>query len=198
MTGSFSVLQYLRWLRSVLRRIRADVADQQRLQAWWAQGVSISPLALIRMGEYCTLEIGSGSTIGAYSILDLKNDPLDEVPVMSIIKIGQRTAINEFNNIRASGGEILIGSDCLISEYVSMIATNYSTFRHALIREQTTDNRRTRIQIGDDVWIGTHAVILPGATIGTGSVIGAGAVVASHIPEYAVAVGVPAKVMRFR
>lgn len=195
---SLPMLKYLRWFKLVLRRIHADVANVQRLQAWWTQGVSISPMALIRMGEYCTLEIGTGSVIGAYSILDLQNDPLDEVPVMSIIKIGQRTAINEFNNVRASGGEILIGNDCLISEYVSIIATNYSTSRNALIREQMTDNRRTRIQIGDDVWIGTHAVILPGATIGTGSVIGAGAIVTSQIPEYAVAVGVPAKVIRFR
>lgn len=192
------LLQYLRWLKSVLRRIRVDFADQRRIQTWWAQGVSISPLALIRMGEYCTLEIGSGSNIGAYSILDLQNDPLDKAQVMSVIKIGERTAINEFNNIRASGGEILIGSNCLISQYVSMIATNYSTSRKALIREQMTDSRRTRIQIGDDVWIGTHAVILPGAVVGTGSVIGAGAIVTSQIPEYAIAVGVPARVIRYR
>jgi len=198
MKGSPAALQYLRWLKSVLRRIRADIADQRSRQAWWAQGVSVSPLALIRMGKYCDLEIGTGSIVGAYSILDLQNDPLDEVPVTSVIRIGQRTAINEFNNIRAGGGEITIGSDCLISEYVSIIATNYSTSRSALMREQLTDGRRTTVHIGDDVWIGTHAVILPGAIIGTGSVIGAGAIVTSQIPEYAVAVGVPAKVMRFR
>ena len=150
------------------------------------------------MGKYATLEIGAGSVIGAYSILDLQNDPLDKVPVTSVIKIGQHTAINEFNNIRASGGEISIGNDCLISEYVSIIATNYSTSRNSLMREQLTDDRKTSVQIGDDVWIGTHAVILPGAIIGTGSVIGAGAIVTSQIPEYAIAVGVPAKVMRFR
>lgn len=198
MKGSVSMLQYLHWFKSVLRRIQADVADQQRNRAWWAQGVSISPLALVRMGKYATLEIGAGSVVGAYSILDLQNDPLDKVPVTSVIRIGQRTAINEFNNIRASGGEISIGNDCLISEYVSIIATNYSTSRNSLMREQLTDNRKTSVQIGDDVWIGTHAVILPGAIIGTGSVIGAGAIVTSRIPEYAIAVGVPAKAMRFR
>jgi acetyltransferase-like isoleucine patch superfamily enzyme len=193
-----SVAQYLRWLKAALRKIREDAANLQLRQAWWAKGVSISPLALIRMGKYYDLEIGAGSIIGPYSILDLQNDPLDAVPITSVIKIGQRTAINEFNNLRASGGEIVIGNDCLIAEYVSIIATNYSTARGTPMREQMTDPRRTRVQIGDDVWIGTHAVILPGAVIGTGSVIGAGAVVTAQIPNYAVAVGVPAKVMRSR
>ncbi len=198
MKGSHIVLQHLRWFKSAQRRVHADFADHRGRQAWWARGVSISPRAFIRTGTYGSLEIGAGSLIGAYSILDLQNDPLDETPVTMATKIGQRTAINEFNNLRASGGEIVIGDDCLISEYVSIIATNYFTSRDARMREQSTDSRRTAVHIGDDVWIGTHAVILPGAEIETGSAIGAGVVVTSQIPAYAVAVGVPAKVMRFR
>jgi acetyltransferase-like isoleucine patch superfamily enzyme len=178
--------------------MREDFTNFNRRQDWWAQGVSISPLALIRTGTYSHLEIGRNSVIGPYTILDLQNDPLDKVPVTSVIKIGQRTAINEFNNIRASGGEIVIGDECLISEFVSMVATNYSTARDTPMRQQNTDESRTRIQIGNDVWIGTHAVILPGATIGTGCVIGGGAVVVGAIPDYAVAVGVPARVIRYR
>jgi hypothetical protein len=52
--------------------------------------------------------------------------------------------------------------------------------------------------IGDDVWIGHGAVILPGVRIGTGVAIGAGAVVSRSIPDFAVAVGVPARVIRYR
>jgi acetyltransferase-like isoleucine patch superfamily enzyme len=189
---------YLRWLKSSARRMREDFTNFNRRQDWWAQSVSISPFALIRTGTYSHLEIGRNSVIGPYTILDLQNDPLDKVPVTSVIKIGQRTAINEFNNIRASGGEIVIGDECLISEFVSMVATNYSTARDTPMRQQNTDESRTRIQIGNDVWIGTHAVILPGATIGTGCVIGGGAVVVGAIPDYAVAVGVPARVIRYR
>lgn len=48
------------------------------------------------------------------------------------------------------------------------------------------------------VWIGTNVVILPGVTIGEGAVIGAGAVVSKNIPAYAIAVGNPAKVVRYR
>jgi phosphonate metabolism protein (transferase hexapeptide repeat family) len=58
--------------------------------------------------------------------------------------------------------------------------------------------RAHSVTIGDDVWIGHGAVILPGVRIGTGAAIGAGAVVSKNIPDFAVAVGVPAKVIRYR
>ena len=54
------------------------------------------------------------------------------------------------------------------------------------------------ITIGNDVWIGNNAISLSGVTIGNGAVIGAGAVVAKDVPQYAVMVGNPAKLKRFR
>jgi len=53
-------------------------------------------------------------------------------------------------------------------------------------------------QIGSDVWIGAHAVILQGVSIGHGAVIAAGAVVTRDVPPYAVVGGVPAKVIKMR
>ena len=54
------------------------------------------------------------------------------------------------------------------------------------------------IDIGEDVWIGANAVILPGVRIGKGAVVAAGAVVTTDIPAYAVAAGVPARVVKMR
>jgi hypothetical protein len=58
--------------------------------------------------------------------------------------------------------------------------------------------RRHHVTIGHDVWIGHGAIVLPGRHIGTGAVIGAGSVVTKDIPTYAVAVGNPARVIRWR
>jgi maltose O-acetyltransferase len=52
------------------------------------------------------------------------------------------------------------------------------------------------VRIGDDVWIGGHATILPGVTIGDGAVVAAGAVVTKDVPPYTVVAGVPARVVK--
>jgi acetyltransferase-like isoleucine patch superfamily enzyme len=59
-------------------------------------------------------------------------------------------------------------------------------------------NSNGPIFIGHDVWIGAHAIILPGVSIGNGAVVAAGAVVTKSVPDYAIVAGVPARVMRYR
>jgi len=192
------MISYLRWLESLFRRMGQDLAHDLCRQRWWAQGVSIDRSAIIRLGINAQIEIGSGTMIGAHTILDLQNDPLLDPAVPSILRIGRHTGINEFNNIRAANGEIVIGDDCLISQFVSIIAANHSTAREMPIREQLADLTRNTIRIGNDVWIGAHAVILPGVRIGTGAVVAAGAIVTKDMPEYAVVAGMPAEIKRYR
>ena len=58
--------------------------------------------------------------------------------------------------------------------------------------------RGHRVVIGHDVWIGHGAIVLPGRTIGTGAVVGAGSVVTRDVPDYAIVVGNPARIVRPR
>jgi hypothetical protein len=58
--------------------------------------------------------------------------------------------------------------------------------------------RASHVTLGHDVWVGHGATILPGVSIGTGAGIGAGAVVSKDVPPFAVVVGVPGTVIRFR
>jgi phosphonate metabolism protein (transferase hexapeptide repeat family) len=58
--------------------------------------------------------------------------------------------------------------------------------------------RGRRVTLGHDVWLGHGVIVLPGVSIGTGAAIGAGAVVTKDIPPFAIAVGNPARVIRFR
>ncbi len=62
----------------------------------------------------------------------------------------------------------------------------------------TTDLDIKPVRVGAGADIGTNATILPGVTIGEGAIIGAGAVVTNDIPPYAIAAGVPARVLRWR
>ena len=54
------------------------------------------------------------------------------------------------------------------------------------------------VAIGDNVWLGDHVLVLPGSRIGEGAIIGAGAVVAGTVEDLAVAVGVPARAVKYR
>jgi acetyltransferase-like isoleucine patch superfamily enzyme len=54
------------------------------------------------------------------------------------------------------------------------------------------------VVIEDDVWLGAGAIVLDGVRIGKGCIVGAGAVVTKDLPDYAIAIGVPAKVTKMR
>ena len=191
-------IAWLRWLKSLYRRLLEDWQLERQRQLWWQQRVSVSPQAIIRLSPGAVLEIGPETLIGSHTILDLLSDPMRQGPGTSVLRIGHHTAINEFNSIRVGGGQISIGNSCLISQFVSIIGSNHGIAMGMPMRDQPWDTTRSTVTIGNDVWVGTHAVILPGVTIGSGSIIAAGAVVTHDIPEYVVAAGVPAGVKRRR
>jgi acetyltransferase-like isoleucine patch superfamily enzyme len=64
--------------------------------------------------------------------------------------------------------------------------------------DKNKDFFNKRVAIHNDVWIGANVFIKNGITVGNGAIIGAGAVVLTDVPEYCIAVGVPAKIIRKR
>ncbi len=140
--------------------------------------------------------IGQNTYIGAYSIVIVENR--NTIKRNSFLEIGKNTYIGELNNIRASGGKIKIGSNCLISQQTSLIATNHLYRKDTLIKDNHWCEEKNFIEIEDDVWIGCGATILPGVKIGSGSVIAAGAVVKENVPPYSIVGGIPAKIIKYR
>lgn len=110
--------------------------------------------------------------------------------------LGDRASIARGATVDARGS-LRIGDDTLIGfESVLVTHTHRSERTDVPIRDQGMYD--DAIVIGNDVWIGTRAVILPGVTIGDHTIIGAGAVVAKSLPANVVAAGVPARVLRQR
>ena len=63
---------------------------------------------------------------------------------------------------------------------------------------EKSQNKSFKVEIGNDVWIGARAIIMPGVTVGDGAIIGAGAVVTKDVPSCAIVGGVPARVIKMR
>jgi maltose O-acetyltransferase len=97
--------------------------------------------------------------------------------------------------VGAAGG-ITIGNHVMIAGYVTLITTNHR-YKTQFSPEDNYDESKP-IVIHDDVWIGERAIILPGVNIGRGAIVGAGAVVPKDVPEYAVVVGNPARIVKYR
>ena len=113
----------------------------------------------------------------------------------SNMKIGNNSGIGKNSIV---GGFTEIGENVMIGEVCYIYTRNHRFDRTDIpMCEQGFDEYKPVI-ISDDVWIGSRVTILPGAKIGRGAIIGAGAVVTGTIPDYAIAGGVPAKVIKYR
>ena len=168
----------------------------------------ISPLAEIK-GNTKNISIGEDTLIQARTFLHC--DRFNSISVGAgceiqsfsrimtyggNIKLGDRCSVNPFTIIYGHGG-VEIGSMVRIAAHVVIVSGNHGFDRMDIpIMEQETV--RKRIIINDDVWIGAGAKILAGVTINRGAVIGAGSVVTHDVPENAIVVGIPARVIKFR
>ena len=135
------------------------------------------------------LELGDAVTICPGNIFAFG----DELNGFGAVRIGARTWLGQYNNLRAGGGDILIGADCLISQFCTLVASNHGMDRTQPLKAQPPESHRTGVVLGNDVWLGAGVIITPGVTVATGAVIGANAVVTRNVPEYEIWAGIPAK-----
>ncbi|MCQ2049472.1 MAG: acyltransferase [Candidatus Saccharibacteria bacterium] len=113
------------------------------------------------------------------------------------ISIGNRVRAARYFQINCAF-DIQIGNNVNIGPYVFLGDHNHKYEDIEIpIRDQSIDmSKRNRISIGDDTWIGTKASIIGNVKIGKHCIIGANSVVSKDIPDYCVAAGIPAKVIK--
>lgn len=111
------------------------------------------------------------------------------------ISIGNNSGLGINCNIR---GPLEIGDNVMMGPDVLILTSRHNTSRVDIPMCKQGDLPKQKVTIGNDVWIGARVIILPGVKVGNGVIIGAGSVVTKNIPDYAVVVGAPAKIIRIR
>lgn len=154
-------------------------------------------LGTATFGTHVTVRGAEYITIGRNVFFDHRSY-LNTNGKNGFIKIGDNVEIGPYT-ILWGGGGLTIGSNVHIGTHVHITSMEGNQ-----IPPETTDPfapleiLRMPVTIGDHVLIYSHAVIVPGVTIGHHAAIGAGAVVTEDVPPYALVGGVPAKVIRYQ
>lgn len=109
------------------------------------------------------------------------------------LRVGRSFSVNSFAVIDARGG-ISIGDGVMVGPHAVIVSSSHD-YKQVIVPMTLKDHILAPVEIGNDVWIGAHAVVTPGVRIGDGVVIAAGAVVADDVGDYQIVGGVPAKLI---
>jgi len=193
-----SMDQFRELTRKVLFRIRERVstliAGNFRRIYWTLHGMQVGkdtvlPRLLVtwphqvKIGERCVVEPD------VYFKFDGICKPGPNIIIGDYTFIGRGC---EFNVTR----RVVVGKHCLIASGAKFVDHDHGTEYGSLMGPQPST--ASAILLGDDVWVGSNAVILQGVQIGSGAIVAAGAVVRTNVDEYEVVGGVPARVLRNR
>jgi acetyltransferase-like isoleucine patch superfamily enzyme len=115
------------------------------------------------------------------------------ITVPECVELGNNVSIAPYVHMWSDAG-IKIGDDVMIASHTAI-----TTLTHDYTQEKMRNTIVSKpVVIEDEVWIGAHAVILPGVTIGKGAVIGAGSIVTRDVEPYSIVVGSPARHQKYR
>jgi acetyltransferase-like isoleucine patch superfamily enzyme len=195
-----------------VRRVVGDVLDEvwTTLTAWGAiqpasrrarrfrsfgEGSAICFPVVALFGErYIT--VGAGTVIGPYVSLSAGVSPAHELGDRAVVAIGDRCLIGKGSGI-VGHDTVEIGDDVYTGHNVYITDANHGyEDPDTPIGRQFVDPRPVRIGAGS--WLGHGTIVLPGSSIGRHVVVGAGSVVTGVLPDFSVAVGNPARVIRIQ
>ncbi len=172
--------------------IGPDSAAGRRFGRFGANSIICFPHNTIFNERY--IHIGTGTMIGPQSTLSAGMVPGQQCLSDPVVRIGDRCLIGKGTGI-VGHFSIDIGDDVWTGHHVYITDQNHGYEDVTRPISQQTQPERP-VRIGDGSWIGHGAVVLPGSVIGRHVTIGANSVVSGEIPDFSVAVGSPAKVIR--
>lgn len=111
------------------------------------------------------------------------------------LQIGDNSGVGQDCKL---SGKIIIGKDVMMGPNCIMRTYSHAHSRIDIPMDQQGFEEEQIMHIGDDVWIGTNVIILPGVNVGNHCILGAGAIVTKDVPDYAIVGGNPAKIIRMR
>lgn len=151
------------------------------------------PMQIDRKCKY--LYLGDNVVIRKYARINrypYRNETKDNEPV---IKIGNNCNIGQRVSLLA-GGNITIGDNVIMASDILITSENHSIDPESEIFYMDQPLKCSDVEIKEGTWIGEKVCIMPGITIGKKCVIGAGSIVTKSIPDYCIAVGNPARIIK--
>lgn len=187
-------LSYMPWLYFTLKPKQQAWAHawQASIQAHWrsletviiGKNCFIAPCAMLFAEPGRPIVLGDNCTIGAQAVL---HGP---------ITLGDGVSINHHASLDGGRKGIRIGAHSRLAAYSCLYAFNHGMSPHAPIASQAVSS--TGINIGQDVWIGAHAGIVDGVSIGDGAIVGMGSIVTRDVASGVKVAGNPARIIGIR